>query len=80
MLGHLRAAALRPVLTDASCDYLPERNHSPGLVPVPGSGRDTGDFAALSPTPTPQPVLLTGSTDPTTELMNNGRVADQSRV
>lgn len=42
-----------PALTDASGDSSSEHDHSPGSLPVAGSGRDTGGLAALPPAPTP---------------------------
>jgi hypothetical protein len=36
-----------------SGDSSPERDHSPGSLPVAGSGRDTGGLAALPTAPTP---------------------------
>jgi hypothetical protein len=44
---------LVPALTDASGDSSSEHDHSPGSLPVAGSGRDTGGLAALPPAPTP---------------------------
>lgn len=40
-------------LSAVSADSSPERDHSPGSLPVAGSGRDTGGLAALPPAPTP---------------------------
>jgi len=44
---------LVPALTAASGDTLPQRDLSPGSLPVAGSRRDTGGLAALPPSPTP---------------------------
>ena len=40
-------------LTAVSGDSSSEHDHSPGSLPVAGSGRDTGRLAALPPAPTP---------------------------
>ena len=44
---------LGSALSATSGDSSPQRDHSPGSLPVAGSGRDTGSFAALPPAPTP---------------------------
>jgi len=69
---------LVPALTAASGDTSPQRDLSPGSLPVAGSRRDTGGLAALPPSPTPpfthglSPALRSRTCAPTAFARWNG--------